>query len=182
MPPHSPACPHRAMSGAREAWLLARSLQRDRYAPDRAGGSGVPPCDPPGAGTNVPAAFRSRPPRSRSVHVPHFHRATVLQSWVVEGELDGFIVTGRFNSVVAAQDFLGLTVRTIGSLGLASHRANHAACIVPQSLAVPGKGFLCPGHVLLCCLLHLLRAELQPVLWITVKKKHVLWHRFSPSV
>src|ERR1700676_1397377 len=126
MRPRSPAGLHKATSGEHGAWLPARSLRRDRYAPDRADGSGAPPCDPPDAGTDVPAAFRSRPPRSRSVddlHIvrdlPHFYRAPVLQLRVVEGEFDGFIVTGRFNSVVAGQDLLSLTVRAIGRLGLA---------------------------------------------------------------
>src|SRR5579859_2819245 len=101
MRPRSPACPHRARSGARGAWLLARSLRRDRYSPDQEGESGAPPCGPPDAGTDAPAAIRRRPPWSRSVDLSYFHRATVFNLRVVERQLNGLVITGRFNGVIA---------------------------------------------------------------------------------
>src|SRR5579864_3343459 len=178
MPRRSPAGPHRARSGEPGAWLPAPSLRRDQYAPDQAHGSSEPPCDPPAAGTDAPAAIRPRPWRSRSVYLSDFHHTPVFQLRVLESELDGFIIIGRLDRVVAAQNLLGLTVGSIGRFGLACDGSNHAPRVVRKAFAVPGEGFLRPGKVFFGGFLHFLRAEFHPDRRFTMKKEHVLWHCF----
>ena len=89
---------------------------------------------------------RSRQKQSRSVNVAHFHCArAILEMRMVEGQLDGFIVTGGFDGVVAAEDFFGLAVRAIGRFRPAALRADDAAGVLGQALAVFGERLLAPG-------------------------------------
>jgi hypothetical protein len=83
----------------------------------------------------------------------------MLQMRVGQREFDGFVVVSGFNSVIAAQDFLGLAIWTVGGARLAVLGADDAAHVLGQALAVFGEGLFRPGHVLLDRLLHLFRTH-----------------------
>src|SRR5436309_10910478 len=90
--------------------------------------------------------------------------------------LDGLVVIGGLDRVIAAKHFFGFAVGSISHTRFASFGPQHAAFIVGKPQAVYRERLLCPGHVFLDGLLHLLRTYLGPIGGIVTKQEHESRH------
>ena len=67
------------------------------------------------------------------LHLPHFDRSAVFQVRMVERAFHRFVITSRFDHVVAAEDFLGLAIRPVGRNDF--RPAHDLAAVVHQFVA-----------------------------------------------